>query len=170
MLFRSIEALVEALKDFEGTLILVSHDRWFVSRLADRIVEITAEGIRDYHGTYENYVHFCGDDHLDVDTVVLKARTKQKVEKTERRKKGTAGGTADAEARQAAERRLKEITGKIETMESQVADIDAQFADPTFYDTTDRDDVRGLEEQRARLQSEVESLMDEWQRVEEELE
>ena len=114
-------------------------------------------------------MHFCGDDHLDVDTVVLKARTKKKVEKTERRKKGTGGGKAGAEDRRAAERRLKEITGKIEAMESQVADIDAQFADPTFYDTTDRDDVRGLEEQRARLQSEVEGLMDEWQRVEEEL-
>ena len=165
----SIEALVEALKAFQGTLILVSHDRWFVSRLADRIVEITAEGIRDYHGTYEDYVHFCGDDHLDVDTVVLKARTKKKVEKTERRKKGVAGGRSDAGARKAAERRLDEITGKIDATESRVADIDAKFADPTFYETTDRDDVRGLEEERARLQSEVESLMDEWQRVEEEL-
>ncbi|MCL7958782.1 MAG: hypothetical protein M8861_01180, partial [marine benthic group bacterium] len=150
-------------------LILVSHDRWFVSRLADRIVEITAEGIRDYHGTYEDYVHFCGDDHLDVDTVVLKARTKKKVEKIERRKKGGAGGKSDAGARKAAKRRLDEITGKIEETESLVAGIDAKFADPTFYETTDRGDVRGLEEERARLQSEVESLMDEWQRVEEEL-
>ncbi|NIW36671.1 MAG: ABC-F family ATPase, partial [Gemmatimonadetes bacterium] len=38
----SIEALVEALQAFEGTLILVSHDRWFVGQLATRIVEIRA--------------------------------------------------------------------------------------------------------------------------------
>ncbi|MGB5525248.1 MAG: hypothetical protein WBN79_00110, partial [Gemmatimonadota bacterium] len=91
-------------------------------------------------------------------------------EKTERRKKGTGGGKSGAEARRAAERRLDEITGQIEETESRVADIDAKFADPTFYEITDRDDVRALEEERARLQSEVESLMDEWQRVEEELE
>jgi len=81
----SIEALVEGLKTFPGTLILVSHDRWFVSRLATRIVEIKPDEIRDYHGTYEEYVHFCGDDHLDADRVILKA-------KTEKKKKGKGKG------------------------------------------------------------------------------
>ncbi|HEX7048806.1 MAG TPA: ABC-F family ATP-binding cassette domain-containing protein [Longimicrobiales bacterium] len=70
----SIEALIEGLKAFDGTLILVSHDRWFVRELATRIVEISPEGIRDFQGTYDEYVHACGDDHLDVDAVVLKAR------------------------------------------------------------------------------------------------
>ena len=74
----SIEALVEGLKRYEGTLIFVSHDRWFVSQLATRIVEIKPEEIVDYQGSYENYVHFCGDDHLDADTVVLKARKDKK--------------------------------------------------------------------------------------------
>ncbi|MYB98897.1 MAG: ABC-F family ATP-binding cassette domain-containing protein, partial [Gemmatimonadetes bacterium] len=66
----SIEALVKGLKGFGGTLVFVSHDRWFVERLANRIVEITAEGVRDYRGTYEEYVTYCGDDHLDVERVV----------------------------------------------------------------------------------------------------
>ncbi|MGH7477285.1 MAG: ABC-F family ATP-binding cassette domain-containing protein [Longimicrobiales bacterium] len=70
----SIEALVAGLLGYDGTLILVSHDRWFVSRLATRVIEIGQGGIRDYNGTYEEYVHACGDDHLDADTVVLKAR------------------------------------------------------------------------------------------------
>ena len=70
----SIEALVDGLKTYPGTLILVSHDRWFVGRLATRIVEINSDGIRDYPGTYEEYVHACGDDHLDVDTVILKIK------------------------------------------------------------------------------------------------
>ena len=73
----SIESLVEGLQEYEGTLIFVSHDRWFVSKLANRVVEITATGIRDYRGTYEEYVHWCGDDHLDVDTVVEKGRGKR---------------------------------------------------------------------------------------------
>jgi ATPase subunit of ABC transporter with duplicated ATPase domains len=74
----SIEALVVALQNYEGTLILVSHDRWFVGQLATRIVEISPGGIRDYLGTYEEYVHACGDDHLDADTVVLKAKRAEK--------------------------------------------------------------------------------------------
>ncbi|HEX6747320.1 MAG TPA: ATP-binding cassette domain-containing protein, partial [Longimicrobium sp.] len=74
----SIEALVAALQGYEGTLILVSHDRWFVSQLATRVVEISRAGIRDFLGTYEEYVHACGDDHLDADTVVLKAKREEK--------------------------------------------------------------------------------------------
>ncbi|HKP73953.1 MAG TPA: ABC-F family ATP-binding cassette domain-containing protein, partial [Longimicrobiaceae bacterium] len=70
----SIEALVAALQAYEGTLVLVSHDRWFVSQLATRVLEISRDGIRDFRGTYEEYVHACGDDHLDADTVVLKER------------------------------------------------------------------------------------------------
>ena len=74
----SIEALVEGLRSFEGTLLLVSHDRWFVSQLATRVVEIKPDDIVDYLGTYEEYVHFCGDDHLDADRVILKAKRDKK--------------------------------------------------------------------------------------------
>ncbi len=168
----SIEALVEALRSFDGTLILVSHDRWFVSRLADRIVEITSDGIRDYQGTYEDYVHFCGDDHLDVDTVVLKARSKKKVEKTERQKKGgkAAGGKAGTEARKALARRLEEITGQIEETESRIEEIDTTFADPGFYDGAAPDEQRKLEGLRGDLQSELQARLTEWEQVESELE
>ena len=51
-----IESLNMALSRYEGTLIFVSHDREFVSSLATRIIEMTADGIVDYHGTYEEYL------------------------------------------------------------------------------------------------------------------
>jgi ATPase subunit of ABC transporter with duplicated ATPase domains len=167
----SIEALVESLKDYDGTLIFVSHDRWFVSRLANRIVEITADGIRDYQGSYEDYVHFCGDDHLDVDTVVLKARTEKKTETRESRKKGgrAGGGRADGEAGRGLARRLAEITGKIEETESRVAAIDNRFADPGFYDRTPAE-VRELEGERSDLNAALEELLAEWEQVESQIE
>jgi ATPase subunit of ABC transporter with duplicated ATPase domains len=74
----SIESLVAGLKQYQGTLIFVSHDRWFVSQLATRIVEVKPNEIIDYHGSYEEYVHYCGDDHLDADRVVLKARREKR--------------------------------------------------------------------------------------------
>ncbi|MDQ6951643.1 MAG: ABC-F family ATPase [Mariprofundales bacterium] len=51
-----IESLNTALENYPGTLIFVSHDREFVSSLATRVIELTPEGVVDYHGTYEEYL------------------------------------------------------------------------------------------------------------------
>ena len=52
----SIESLNLALENYPGTLIFVSHDREFVSSLATRILEITPQGIRDFSGSYDDYL------------------------------------------------------------------------------------------------------------------
>jgi ATPase subunit of ABC transporter with duplicated ATPase domains len=59
----SIESLNLALENYPGTLIFVSHDREFVSSLATRIIELTATGIVDFHGTYDDYL--CSQDTND---------------------------------------------------------------------------------------------------------
>jgi ATPase subunit of ABC transporter with duplicated ATPase domains len=69
-----IEALADGLGGYDGTIIFVSHDRWLVSRLATRILEIRPDGLQDFPGSYEEYLARCGDDHLDVEAVVRKAR------------------------------------------------------------------------------------------------
>ena len=70
----AIEALVAAIKAYEGTLIFVSHDRWFVNELATRIIEITPEGVRDFNGSYDEYLDRAGEDHLDAQEVLRRAR------------------------------------------------------------------------------------------------
>lgn len=52
----SIESLNLALENYPGTLIFVSHDREFVSSIATRIIELTADGVVDFHGNYEDYL------------------------------------------------------------------------------------------------------------------
>jgi len=52
-----IESLNTALENYPGTLIFVSHDRELISSVATRIIELTPEGIVDYHGTYEEYLN-----------------------------------------------------------------------------------------------------------------
>ena len=166
----SIEALVEALRIYDGTLILVSHDRWFVSRLANRIVEITAEGIRDYQGTYEDYVHFCGDDHLDVDTVVIKARKEKRVtKKAARDERRKAGSPKDDKARELTGHR-DQLTARIEEAETRIEEIDTSFADVTFYEQATPDEVKMVESERSSLQALLDELLAEWERVEGELE
>ena len=75
-----IEALAAGLEEYDGTIIFVSHDRWFVSRLATRVLEIRPDGMEDFPGTYEEYLVRCADDHLDVEAVVRKARRKKRVD------------------------------------------------------------------------------------------
>jgi ATPase subunit of ABC transporter with duplicated ATPase domains len=169
----SIEALVDGLQQYRGTLIFVSHDRWFVSQLATRIVEIRADGITDYPGTYEEYVHACGDDHLDVDRVVLK------VKKEKQDAKGAAGtkntGTRRPNRSSVQPRlkklrtRLDEVTGRIETAESRVGEIDAMFCEPDYFARTSGDEIRAGQDERARLEREVAELMVEWERLEAEV-
>ncbi|HEX2091729.1 MAG TPA: ABC-F family ATP-binding cassette domain-containing protein [Longimicrobiaceae bacterium] len=165
----SIEALVAALRSYEGTLILVSHDRWFVSQLATRVLEISPAGIRDFPGTYEEYVHACGDDHLDVDTVVLRVRREEKKGKRpgDSATRGIAKA-APAVRRNGADRRGEELVAEIEAAETRIAEIDAAFSVPGYFETTPPDRVRGMKGERARLQERVERLMEEWERLESE--
>ena len=166
----SIEALVESLKSFEGTLILVSHDRWFVSRLATRVVEITRDDVRDYLGTYEEYVHQSGDDHLDADAVVLKAR-KEKRRKTgngaEPREAAAPRRSADAVAdRKRLEKQRDTLVASLEAAEARVAAIDEVFCRPGYYDETPQEEVSALEDERVGLRSEMERLTADWDAVE----
>ncbi|MEE9206852.1 MAG: ABC-F family ATP-binding cassette domain-containing protein [Gemmatimonadota bacterium] len=169
----SIEALVESLQSYEGTLLLVSHDRWFVSQLATRIVEITAEGVNDYRGTYSDYVHQCGDDHLDVDAVILRAKKEKQAIRV-----ATEDGPAKSPKKDVAQSKWKgqrltgrsdEITAQIEQSEARVSEIDEIFCEPAFYNSTPADAVWKLESERAKLQGELADLVREWEEIEEAL-
>jgi ATPase subunit of ABC transporter with duplicated ATPase domains len=178
----SIEALIDGLKVFEGTLILVSHDRWFVSRLATRVVEIKPDDIVDYLGTYEEYVHFCGDDHLDADRVILKAKREKKKEgkgKAQQGREAVNGRGPPSEKYErprlskAQKNRMREsldtLMARIDAGEIRVAEIDELFCQNGYYEQTPPEDVRALEDERERLQGEVADLTSQWERTEEDL-
>ncbi|MGH9465204.1 MAG: ABC-F family ATP-binding cassette domain-containing protein [Thermoanaerobaculia bacterium] len=162
----AIEALVEGLAAFEGTLVLVSHDRWFVSRLATRIVEIRSDGIRDFLGTYEEYVERCGDDHLDAEVVALAAR-REKRQARAWMPQAPAAGLGRERRRLETER--ERITQAIERAEGRVREINECFCDPAFFGRAERSKVRELEAEQKRLTAEIERLLADWERVEREL-
>jgi ATPase subunit of ABC transporter with duplicated ATPase domains len=76
--FEGIEALAKALLAYDGTLVFVSHNRWFVNQLATRILEIRPDGVEDYPGSYAEYLAHCGDDHLDVEAAYAQARAERR--------------------------------------------------------------------------------------------
>lgn len=61
----SIESLSKALQQYDGTMILVSHDRHFVEKIATRIIAITEEGIKDFTGSYSEYLKYYHADYLN---------------------------------------------------------------------------------------------------------
>jgi ATPase subunit of ABC transporter with duplicated ATPase domains len=166
----SIEALVKALKAFEGTILFVSHDRWFVSELATRIVEVREDGIRDYAGTYNDYLAQQGDDHLDADAVVLKQKRQQKDTQTAKAQEGDWQAQKDRRARlKKLQRQSQDLSGQIETKEARIAAITETFCEPGFFESTDKDKVQELQGEQARLEAEVLEDMETWEQVETEL-
>ena len=166
----AIEALVEGLKEYDGTLIFVSHDRWFVSQLATRIFEISPKGINDFPGTYEEYLEKLGDDHLDAEAVLrMKREQKKAAAATAKRPVTPEEERRLQQRRKELNRRLETVTAEVEKAESRVHAINEMFCDPTFFDRTPREQVKKLEGEQKTLSSKVEELMGEWERIETEL-
>jgi ATPase subunit of ABC transporter with duplicated ATPase domains len=177
----AIDALVEGLKTYDGTLIFVSHDRWFVSQLATRIFEISPRGIQDFPGTYDEYLERLGDDHLDGEAVLRQHRAQQKREKAKGNGaggNGSVGGNGakaplDDRERQRRQkdltRRRDQLTVDVEKAESRIHEINELFCDPTFFDKTSHDKVKKLEEEQKKLSTQVTGLMGEWEGIESQL-
>jgi ATPase subunit of ABC transporter with duplicated ATPase domains len=179
----SIQALVDALKSYAGTVLFVSHDRWFVSELGTRIVELMPGGLRDFPGTYPEYIERCGDDHLDADTVVLRARRAQKAAQggadgaAGRTENGNGGSTPSWEdqkkrrnlrAKLPAER--DRVLHQIEAAETRKKAIDDLYCSPGFFERTESTAVQALEEEKVALGSRIEALVSEWESLEQQIE
>ena len=167
----AIEALVASLRSYPGTLIFVSHDRWFVSELATRIVEITEHGLTDYPGTYEEYLASCGDDHLDADAAALRARREKRARK-DRPNQTPSDAPIPADDRRRhrdLELRRDVVTAAIEQTETRITAIDAAYCRPGFFDETPENTVRSMHKEREQLACELEKLMADWEEIEKEL-
>jgi ATPase subunit of ABC transporter with duplicated ATPase domains len=169
----AIEALVDGLLEYDGTLIFVSHDRWFVSKLANRILEISPKGIQDFRGTYEEYLERLGDDHLDAEAVLRMRREQKKKAQAIAAEAVKTADPAEQKRRQKLQkdltRRRDEVTAEVEKSEARVHAINELFCDPTFFDRTSRDQVKKLEQEQKILSEKVEKLMAEWEKIEEQL-
>jgi ABC-type multidrug transport system ATPase subunit len=167
----AIEALVDGLKEYDGTLIFVSHDRWFVAQLANRIFEISPKGINDFRGNYDEYLERLGDDHLDADAVLrMKREQKKAAQATAAKKNGSPEEDRQRQQRQKElKKRLEQVTAEVEKSESRVHAVNEMFCDPTFFDRTSREQVKKLENEQKTLSGKVEELMAEWEKIETEL-
>jgi ATPase subunit of ABC transporter with duplicated ATPase domains len=195
----AIHALVEAVKAYAGTVVFVSHDRWFVSELATRVVEITPEGPRDFPGTYAEYLERLGDDHLDGEAVASRARADKKSDAAAkvgtgngpRTGNGPGTGTSGAGAgagvaaatsgnweeqkkrrnRVAQLPKLRDkLLAEIEAAEARKGEIQAIYGDAGFFQRASRDEIDALVKEQEALGPKIEGLMGEWEAIEREME
>jgi ATPase subunit of ABC transporter with duplicated ATPase domains len=166
----AIGALIDSLKNYPGTVLFVSHDRWFVSELATRIVEITPDGPRDFPGTYTEYLARCGDDHLDADAVVEKAK------RARQESAPNSPSATDWEEKKRRRNRMiqlpkrrDQVLAEIEAAESRKQAITDLYCSPGFFERTGKDEVAALEQEQAALGPRIEALLAEWEALEQEI-
>jgi len=73
-----IESLAKGLESFEGTVLFVSHDRWFVEKLATRVIDLREDGITDFHGTWLEYLAAQEADRLSKEAALEAERQRKR--------------------------------------------------------------------------------------------
>ncbi|MGA9172595.1 MAG: ABC-F family ATP-binding cassette domain-containing protein [Thermoactinomyces sp.] len=125
----SKERLEQALEGFPGTLLFVSHDRYFIRRLATRIWEVTPEGIKDYRGNYEWYLEKKALERLETEQAEKKDTTfAHKHAEAYRRKE-----KEEQRQRKKRELKVKELEEAIAQIEAEISHIHEQLCQPELF-------------------------------------
>lgn len=149
----SREVLEQALEDFPGTLLTVSHDRYFINRLATCILEMQPDGVRLYLGNYDEYLEKKKREALGF---IEDAEQRSKTAIAKERKKDRQA----VELRKAAKARQGMLEERITRLESDITAQENLLAEPALYSNPDKM-VEAVQKLKA-MQGEVTSLYDQW--------
>jgi len=122
----SKEALDAAVKSFEGTVILVSHDRYFLNKTADRILELTSEGIFSYNGNYNDYLEYKNSQQLSDTAAEVKVNLSA-AEAYEQNKRKQANIKNITKKLAATEEQIEELEMKIENLKTDISAAGADY-------------------------------------------
>lgn len=161
----SKEVLENALIDYPGTLLFVSHDRYFINRIATKVVELSGTGSFEYLGDYDYYLE--KKQELE-ELQALKATANVKTEQTTT-KSSTSMIDKDTKKRERQIRRtIEDIEGKMHTLEAEIAKLEEQLCDPEIF--PDHEKVMTLQSALEEVKMQHETLEMEWLELHEELE
>ncbi|MBI4081847.1 MAG: ABC-F family ATP-binding cassette domain-containing protein [Candidatus Lambdaproteobacteria bacterium] len=165
------EALQEGLRAYDGTLVFVSHDRHFVSKLADRVLALLPGRAEDFPGSYEDYLAREGTDFLTLSGAVM-GRPPRAEPAPARGDNASAFETRKARKREQAKlkRRVEQLEREIAQLEGQVSGIAARFADPVYLQQTPHARIRQDDQERQAKQRTLEQALAAWELASAELE
>ena len=153
----SREVLEDALNDYEGTLLTVSHDRYFINRVANRVLEMTPEGARDYLGNYDDYLEKKRQEELGLLEETAPGRTRTQMDKEKRRQR------LKNESKKQLLQRLKDTEAAIPDTEEAIARLEAQMGDPEIY--KDGQKAAQVAREHEQMQKRLDALYEEWEEL-----
>lgn len=151
------EALVQALNEYEGAVILVSHDAHLVELTADRLWLVADGTCKSYDGDLEDYRRLLLDSARAERRQARGEKTKAPVNKAEERKRRVAQRAANAELR----KKVKAAEARMIKLQAEKADMLARLADPKFYDGP-ADKVAALNQKAGKIDRDIGKAETEW--------
>ena len=150
----SKEILEDALLKYEGTVLSISHDRYFLNKTVDKIFEMTESGINTFLGNYDYYLEKTTE--VESDDEDYKSRTEIEREKREERE--------ERKKNKALRKEKEKIEKEISTLEEKLSTIDSKLADSNTY--SDYQLASDLSIERESLANTLEELYEKWMELE----
>ncbi len=158
----SKEVLENALIDFDGTLLFVSHDRYFINRVATQVLELSEEGSTLYLGDYDYYLE------KKAELEALAAAQAESVPASS----SEEVTSNDYHLQKQNQKELRKITRRIEQLEAEMEELDQKIQEisETMHSTNDAADLVQLQSELDQLTVQQEAVMEEWAELSEQVE
>lgn len=161
------EVLEAALDDYPGTLLFVSHDRYFLNRIATRIVELDATGLTSYLGDYDDYRAKKKEQEESLASQPPLARTSRNEEQAqesteERERRRQEERIAKREAKKRAER-IAAIEAEIPVLEETIHQLEEEMCQPHIFNDPERS--RSMSQQYEAAKERLSALYEEWEHL-----
>ena len=158
----SKEVLENALIDFDGTLLFVSHDRYFINRVATQVLELSEEGSTLYLGDYDYYL----EKKAELEALAAAQAEAVPVSSMEE------VTSNDYHLQKQNQKELRKITRRIEQLEAEMEELDQKIQDitETMHSTNDAADLVQLQSELDQLTVQQEAVMEEWAELSEQVE
>ena len=158
----SKEILESALNRYEGTVLFVSHDRYFINRTATRILNLTEHSLVNYIGNYDYYL----EKKETNERAYLASSETEAAVSTEEVSEGKTDWQSQKEEqakKRKIQNRVKKIEAEIESLEEKLAELDEQFQDPAV--ATNSAKLGKLHGEQVEVQEKLDQLYEEWEEL-----
>lgn len=156
----SKEVLENALIDFDGTLLFVSHDRYFINRVATHVLELSANGSTLYLGDYDYYV----EKKSEVEMI-------QTEEASTSNQAKEASPVNDYQAQKESQKEVRKLMRQIESLEAKIEELESQSQaiSEQMLETNDADKLMELQDELDKISHRQEEAMLEWEELSEQV-
>lgn len=172
---RSKEVLKQALMTFEGTIVVISHDRDFLRDLCDRVITFGGGQVKEYFGALEDYIIELDQKEREEVLAAKRAKAGEKAKEAAAAPPTKEGKREDAAERNERSKKLKPLKEKLSKIEKQIAPLEAEQKkieeaafEPNYYSDTTRVKTDG--KRTGEIKTQLEDLYYQWTQVSEELE